>query len=100
MGYGLWPGQAGHRARRGEVVMRAGLLAIAVLALGTAGCVEVEQAATPQKSGKYQGKPDTQPWDNAPLAFGDATWKQGDRASWENQIRTRNLAQHEYKRVQ
>lgn len=81
-------------------MMRAGLLAIAVLALGTAGCVEVEQAATPQKSGKYQGKPDTQPWDNAPLAFGDATWKQGDRASWENQIRTRNLAQHEYKRVQ
>ena len=81
-------------------MMRAGLLAVAVLALGTAGCVEVEQAATPQKSGKYQGKPDTQPWDNAPLAFGDATWKQGDRASWENQIRTRNLAQHEYKRVQ
>jgi hypothetical protein len=81
-------------------MMRAGLLAIAVLALGTAGCVEVEQAATTQKSGKYQGKPDTQPWDNAPLAFGDATWKQGDRASWENQIRTRNLAQHEYKRVQ
>jgi hypothetical protein len=80
--------------------MRAAILAVSLLALGATGCMEFEQTAEPQKSGKYQGKPDTRPWDNAPLAYGDATWKQGDRTSWENQIRTRNLAQHEYKRVQ
>jgi len=75
-------------------------LVVIAVAVGLAGCMEVEQSAEPQKSGRYQGKPDTAPWQNAPLAYGDASWKQGDRASWENQIKTRNLAQHEYKRVQ
>lgn len=79
---------------------RAVAATLALAALGLAGCMEMEQTATPQKSGKYQGKPDTKPWENAPLAYSDAKWTQGDKTSWENQIRTRNLAQHEYKRVQ
>jgi hypothetical protein len=77
------------------------LLAAAALALGAAGCMEVEQAAPGQKQGKYQGKPDTPPYANEPLAAGagGAKWTKGDKASWENQIRTRNLAQNEYKRI-
>jgi hypothetical protein len=81
--------------------MRAlGLLTVAVLALAAAGCGEQEQVVV-YKQGKYQGKPDGRPWDNAPLAaeFRGGTWKQGDRASWEEQIKNRQLSQHEYKRV-
>jgi hypothetical protein len=76
--------------------MRALLLVAAVIALG--GCMEVEQTATPSKLGKYQGKPDTMPWNNSPLAAGPQ-WKQGDRTSWEEQIKTRQLAQHEDRRI-
>ena len=73
--------------------------AVAALALGAAGCMEVEQTAAGAKQGKYQGKPDTPPYANEPLAYGSAKWTKGDRASWENEIRTRNLAQNEYKRI-
>ena len=51
------------------------------------------------KKGKYQGKPDTQAWDNAPLAYGSGKWTKGDRASWENQIKTRQLGQNEDVRI-
>ncbi|MDH4192007.1 MAG: hypothetical protein OEW21_17610 [Betaproteobacteria bacterium] len=71
--------------------------AAALAALG--GCMEVQQTATPQKQGKYQGKPDTAPWTNAPLAYGDAKWSKGDQAGWENQIKQRNVVQNEYKRI-
>ena len=74
----------------------AALLAI----LGLAGCGESDQVVV-YKQGKYQGKPDTRSWDNAPLAAeqrgGD--WTQGDRGSWETQIKNRQLAQHEHKRI-
>ena len=63
-----------------------------------AGCMEVEQTATPSRQGKYQGKPDTMPWNNQPLAAGPQ-WKQGDRGSWEEQIKTRQLGQHEHRRI-
>ena len=63
-----------------------------------AGCMEVEQTATPSKLGKYQGKPDTMPWNNQPLAAGPQ-WKQGDRSSWEEQIKKRQLTQHEDRRI-
>jgi len=76
--------------------MRALVLVAAVLAM--AGCMEVEQTATPSKLGKYQGKPDTMPWNNSPLAAGPQ-WKQGDRTSWEEQIKKRQLAQHEDRRI-
>jgi hypothetical protein len=51
------------------------------------------------KQGKYQGKTDTRAYENEPLAYGDAKWTKGDRASWESQIRTRNQAQNEYRRA-
>ena len=76
------------------------LLLAFVAALGLVACGEKEQVVV-YKQGKYQGKPDGQPWDNAPLAaeFRGGTWKQGDRAGWEEQIKNRQLSQHEYKRI-
>jgi len=76
------------------------VLAAAVVVAGAlGGCMETEQTATPQKQGKYQGKPDTAPWVNAPLAYGSASWTKGDEASWENQIKARNATQNEYNRI-
>jgi hypothetical protein len=72
------------------------LTALAVLSL--AACGEREQVGE-VKRGKYQGKPDTQPWSNAPLAYENGKWTQGDRASWETQIRTRQSWQNERTRA-
>jgi len=73
-------------------------LILLVLVFGLAACSEREQVAQ-FKQGKYQGKPDTRPWDNEPLAYGAAKWTKGDRASWEAQIKARQLGQHEDKRI-
>ena len=72
------------------------LMLIAVL--GLAACGEPDQVVV-YKQGKYQGKPDTRPWDNEPLALGSAKWTKGDRASWETQIKARQMTQHEDKRI-
>ena len=72
------------------------LTMLAVLAV--AGCGEREQV-TEFKRGKYQGKPDTQPWSNAPLAYENAKWTQGDRTSWETQIKNRQAYQNERTRA-
>ena len=82
-------------------MMKRALLVAVAAALSAAGCMEVEQASTGQKQGKYQGKPDGKAWDNDPLAVGggNAKWTKGDRVSWETQIRTRNDGQNEYKRL-
>jgi hypothetical protein len=69
----------------------------ALVALGVAGCGEPEQAVV-YKQGKYQGKLDTPPWNNEPLA-GSGKWTKGDRSSWEAQIKARQLAQHEHVRI-
>lgn len=72
---------------------------VVIAALALAACGEREQV-TEFKRGKYQGKPDTQSWSNAPLAYDTATkWTQGDRTSWETQIKNRQLGQHEHKRI-
>jgi len=71
------------------------LLIAASLAL--AACAQREQIADGPRS--YQGKPDTHPWDNAPLSYGQGKWTKGDRASWEDEIKTRQWTQHEYKRI-
>jgi len=71
---------------------------IGAAALTLSGCGEAEQVVM-YKQGKYQGKPDTQPWSNAPLTYGDSKWTQGDKASWEKEINTRSLAQNEYRRI-
>jgi len=81
------------------IAFRAAAAALAGAALlGLTACGEAEQVVV-YKQGKYQGKPDTNPWNNAPLAYGDTTWKKGDKASWENEVNTRTQSQNEYRRI-
>lgn len=72
-------------------------LLVAVAVAGLAACGEREQIAEGKRS--YQGKLDSNPWDNEPLAYGGGKWSKGDRASWETQIKNRQLGQNEYKRI-
>ena len=62
------------------------------------GCMEVEQVSNAQKQAGQTVKRDTNPWSNEPLAAGPK-WTKGDRTSWEEQIRKRQLAQHEDRRI-
>ena len=74
--------------------------AIAV-ALGLGACGEREQVIV-YKQGKYQGKPDTRPWENDPAAslYTTSKWDKGDKTGWETAVRTRNLSQNEYTRAE
>ena len=78
--------------------MKTLLAAMAALALaaGLSACGEKEQFVV-YKQGKYQGKPDTKPWDNAPLA--DGKWTKGDRGTWETHMKARQFTQHEDRRI-
>ena len=67
----------------------------ATLALGA--CMEIEQESAKKEVGKTV-KSDTLPWNNEPVA-GGPKWTKGDRNSWEDQIKKRQLAQHEHKRI-
>ncbi len=78
---------------------RLGLVAALAAAFALGGCMEVEQTTAAPKQGKYQGKPDTPPWANEPIAHESARWTKGDRTSWETQIKARQFAQHEDKRI-
>jgi hypothetical protein len=82
-------------------VRRALVLGAALAAaLAAAGCGESEQVVV-YKQGKYQGKPDTRAWDNAPPAaeLRGSNWAKGDRGAWETAINTRTMGQHEHKRI-
>jgi len=74
--------------------------AAVIAAIFLAGCGESEQVVV-YKQGKYQGKPDGRAWDNSPMAAEQrgGNWAKGDRGSWETQIKNRQLAQHEHKRI-
>ena len=61
------------------------LLMVALAALALAACGQREQVAQAERG--YQGKPDSKPWEP------------GTRASWEAQIKRRQLAQHEDTRI-
>ena len=80
-------------------------LVIAVAAVtvtaGLAGCGEQDQVVAYQQ-GKYQGKPDTKPWDSDPGASLDTTskWTKGDKSSWETALKSRNQNQNEYTRTE
>ena len=79
------------------------LLGVSVLllaAIGLVGCGEQEQV-TVYKQGKYQGKPDARSWDNEPAAevLRGSKWTKGNRESWEEAIKSRQLAQHEHRRI-
>jgi PBP1b-binding outer membrane lipoprotein LpoB len=77
-------------------VKRAAL--VAALALFVAGCMEVEQASTPAQQAGQTVKRDTAAWNNEPLANGPK-WNKGDRNSWEEQIKKRQLSQNESVRI-
>ena len=64
--------------------------AVGTVALGLTACGESQQVVV-YKQGKYQGKPDTKPWDGP-------EWG-GDQAKWERAINARTLQQNEYVRV-
>ncbi len=78
--------------------MRKALLVIALF--GLAACGERDQVVV-YKQGKYQGKPDGLPWNSeSPVAeLRGGKWTKGDRSSWEDQLKQRQLAQHEHKRI-
>jgi hypothetical protein len=72
-----------------------------VVALGLAGCGEAPQELA-QGERRYQGKPDSNPWDSDPAASLHTTskWTKGDKASWEAALKTRALNQNEYTRTE
>jgi len=80
--------------------MRRPLLAasVLVLALTLSACMEFEQASTPERQAGQTVRRDTAAWNNEPLA-GGPKWAKGDRTSWEEQIKKRQLAQHEDRRI-
>ena len=77
--------------------MRRWMFLIALL--GLAGCMEVEQTSVAAKQQAGQTvKRDTPAWNNEPLASGPK-WTKGNRVSWEEQIKKRQLAQSENLRI-
>lgn len=72
-------------------------VAFVAAALLLAGCMEVEQTVSEKQVGQTV-KRDTAAWTNEPVA-GGPKWNKGDRASWEEQIKKRQLAQHEDRRI-
>ena len=72
--------------------MRGAWLAVPAIAaaLVLAGCGERPQVIN-YKQGKYQGKPDTPAFSNAPF--------NGNKQQWENEIDTRTQEQNEYVRL-
>ena len=75
-------------------------LLILIALFGLSACGEGDQVVV-YKQGKYQGKPDSRSWDNAPLAAEQrgSNWTKGDRGSWETAINQRTMGQHEHKRI-
>ena len=84
--------------KTGKLVLAAAALAVAA---GLSACGEREQVVV-YKQGKYQGKPDSKPWESDPSAslYTSSKWTQGDKTSWEAALKTRNLSQNEYNRAQ
>jgi major membrane immunogen (membrane-anchored lipoprotein) len=52
------------------------------------------------QGGKYQGKPDTHPWDNDPVKFAAGKLEKGNKAAWEQQLKVRNQGQNDYSRAE
>ena len=72
---------------RGSIVAAATLAVVSTLSLSA--CGEKEQVIV-YKQGKYQGKPDSKPWENDQF--------KSDRTAWEKSIKARNGNQNEYTR--
>ena len=56
-------------------------------------------AACGEKPQTASHKADVEPWQAGQTAYTAPGWKPSDRASWEQQIRTRNQGQNEYART-
>ena len=56
-------------------------------ALGLAACADRDPVVEQHSEKRYQGKLDSKPWGN------------GERASWEKQLKARQLMQDEYRRI-
>ena len=65
------------------------LCALTVAAMGLNACGEKSQVAVTKKS-------DTQAWQGTDSAFVASGWKEGDRTSWEEQLRSRAQSQNDY----
>lgn len=75
------------------------IAAAALLPLVAAGCGE-KSTVIVYKQGKYQGKPDTQPWQSAQSPTSQPNqWQKGDKGAWEITIKARALGQNEYERI-
>jgi len=61
-----------------------------VVALGITGCGEKPEVRV-YEPGQYQGKADTQPWNNGQF--------KGNKSAWEDAIKTRTQGQNEYVRI-
>ena len=74
-------------------------IALALLAatFTLGACMEIEQESARKEVGKTV-RSDTVPWNNEPVS-GGPKWTKGDRNSWEDQIKKRQLAQHEHRRI-
>ena len=71
-------------------MIRIALLCVtAAAALGLNACSEKPQTVVTKKS-------DTQAWQASGSAFVAAGWKEGDHASWEEQLRSRAQSQNDY----
>lgn len=76
----------------------ASMLVAAFAAAGLAACGEKPQT-TLYKDGRYRGKPDNRPWENAPSAYGSSEWPKGDQMAWQRRIDDRMRTQNEYNRI-
>lgn len=72
--------------------MKHGLILIAVLA-ALAACTE-----KPQNLGS-ESRLDSPAFQGTGMAFSVPGWKPGDKASWEQQLKTRTQNQNDYTRV-
>ena len=95
MDHPLRPSAAPSRGRHWRTggagsAVAAWLLASTIVAL-LAACGE-----KPQSAGH---KPDAELWQGAQTVYAAPGWKPADRASWEQQIRSRNQGQNEYART-
>ena len=72
-------------------------VAFLVALVGLIGCMEVEQTTSAKQAGQTVRR-DTPAWSNEPMANGPK-WTKGDRSSWEEQIKKRQLAQSENLRI-
>jgi hypothetical protein len=66
-----------------------GFVFTAAMVLALVACSEAPQKASMKKS-------DTEAWQATDSAFVAPGWKEGDRSSWEEQLRNRALGQNDY----